>query len=307
MRRSVDLLPAVAAALMITACASAPPRSRPLPPAPGNVPDAIPRVEPRSAHGNPPFYDVNGRRYQVLARADGYSERGVASWYGPDFHGRNTSSGERYDMYGMTAAHRTLPIPCYARITNLANGRSVVVRINDRGPFVANRIVDLSYSAAMRLDIVRTGTAFVELRTLDAGTAAQEAAAASAPVPEIAMATPSAAMPVAGQPGSPPPLTLPVAAPVVAPVAAPDSTPPVAPAAALYIQVGAYADAGNAQRVLDRLQSAGIARVFSLGGTAPGRNLRRVRIGPITTVTEFDQLAARLAQLGFPEARLAND
>ena len=132
----------------------------------GTVPDAIPRAETRSTHGNPPFYDVNGQRYKVLASADNYVERGVASWYGPDFHGHNTSSGERYDMYGMTAAHKTLPIPCYARITNLSNGRTVVVRINDRGPFVGNRIVDLSYSAAVRLDIVRTGTAFVELRVV---------------------------------------------------------------------------------------------------------------------------------------------
>src|SRR5262249_13430114 len=97
-------------------------------------PDAVPRAEPRSAHGNPPFYDVLGQRYYVLAAADGYVERGVASWYGPTFHGGNTSSGEPYDMYAMTAAHKTLPLPCYARVTNLRNGKSVVVRINDRGP-----------------------------------------------------------------------------------------------------------------------------------------------------------------------------
>ena len=132
--------------MLLAACSSTPrhgnARIKSLPP-PGNVADAVPRAEPRSSHGNPPFYEVNGQRYAVLASADNYVERGVASWYGPDFHGHNTSSGERYDMYGMTAAHKTLPIPCYARITNLSNGRSVVVRINDRGPFVGNRIVDL--------------------------------------------------------------------------------------------------------------------------------------------------------------------
>ncbi len=110
-----------------------------------------------------------GKRYTVLASAEGYVERGVASWYGPNFHGALTSMGERYDMYGMTAAHKTLPIPAYARVTNLSNGRSVVVRINDRGPFVANRIIDLSYSAAAKLDMLRAGTTLVEVRTIVPG------------------------------------------------------------------------------------------------------------------------------------------
>ena len=246
-------------------------RSPPSPPASaGAVADATPRVEPRSAHGNQPFYDVNGRRYQVLASAEGYVERGVASWYGPDFHGHNTSSGEPYDMYAMTAAHRTLPLPCYARITNLSNGRSIVVRINDRGPFVANRIVDLSYSAALRLDVVRTGTALVELRTV--GPVADSGApVASAPAP------------------------------------APPFAPAQPPQPVLYIQVGAYADAGNAQRVLARLQGAGIAGAFTLASDSGGRRLQRIRVGPIVTVEQFDALAARLATLGFPDARLASD
>ncbi|MGN6453259.1 MAG: septal ring lytic transglycosylase RlpA family protein, partial [Steroidobacteraceae bacterium] len=145
---------------------AAPPAAPAPPPRADTVPDAVPRVEPRSAHGNPPFYDVLGRRYYVLATADGYLDRGVASWYGPTFHGGNTSSGESYDMYAMTAAHKTLPLPCYARVTNLRNGRSVVVRINDRGPFVANRLIDLSYSAAAKLDMIREGTTLVEVRAL---------------------------------------------------------------------------------------------------------------------------------------------
>jgi len=144
----------------------------PPPPPPNNVdaiPDAIPKLEPKSAHGNPPFYDTLGKRYYVLSSADGYVERGVASWYGPTFHGVNTSSGERYDMYGMTAAHKTLPLPTYARVTNLRNGRSVVVKINDRGPFVGNRLIDLSYTAASKLDMLHDGTAFVEVRALVPG------------------------------------------------------------------------------------------------------------------------------------------
>jgi rare lipoprotein A len=138
----------------------------------GSIPDAIPRVEPRSNRGNPVSYEVFGKRYFLLATSVGYKERGVASWYGPDFHARPTSSGEPYDMYAMTAAHKTLPIPAYARVTNLSNGRSVVVRINDRGPFVANRIIDLSYTAAHKLDMTRAGTAFVEVEVITPGTLA---------------------------------------------------------------------------------------------------------------------------------------
>src|SRR5438045_4219802 len=122
-----------------------------------------------------------GRRYFVLTAADGYLERGVASWYGPTFHGGNTSSGEPYDMYGMTAAHKTLPLPTYARVTNLRNGRSVVVRINDRGPFVANRLIDLSYTAAAKLDLVRDGTTLVEVRALTPGVPDQFTRSAQSP------------------------------------------------------------------------------------------------------------------------------
>lgn len=299
------LFAAALMALLLAACASAPRRPAPgspsTPPPQADVPDAVPRAEPRSAHGNPPFYDVNGRRYTILPSADNFLERGVASWYGPDFHGHNTSSGEIYDMYGMTAAHRTLPIPCYARVTNLSNGRSVIVRINDRGPFVANRIIDLSYSAATRLDIVRTGTAFVELRTLTASDARAET-----PPAQVAVATiMSPTAPTA-------PLTPVAPAVPIAPSAAPAADTATASAAqastvALYIQVGAYADPVNAQHVLDRLQASGIAHVYSLASSSGSRTLRRVRIGPIATVKEFDTLAARLSALGFPEARLAND
>jgi rare lipoprotein A len=157
------------------------------PPPPANIdqiPDAVPRIEPRSTRGNPVVYEVFGKRYFVLAAAEGYRERGVASWYGPTFHARPTSSGEPYDMYAMTAAHKTLPIPAYVRVTNLGNGRSVVVRVNDRGPFVDNRIIDLSYTAAHKLDMTRAGTAFVEVEVITPGTldaAAQGATPVSVP------------------------------------------------------------------------------------------------------------------------------
>jgi rare lipoprotein A len=238
--------------------AHAPPPAAPAPPAGvNNIPDVVPRVEPRSAHGNPPFYDVLGQRYYVLASADGYLERGVASWYGPTFHGGNTSSGEPYDMYGMTAAHKTLPLPCYARVTNLRNGRSIVVRINDRGPFVANRLIDLSYTAATRLDMLREGTTLVEVRALS--------------------------------PSVPDELTRSVAQP-----------PPV-----LYVQAGAFADQQNAQRLLARLQAAGLERAFIALPLQSGAHLYRVRLGPVESVAQFDELTARLAALGIPDARLA--
>jgi rare lipoprotein A len=133
------------------------------------IPDAIPKVEPRSKRGNPKFYEVLGKRYFVMPSGDGYVERGLASWYGPTFHGELTSMGESYDMYAMTAAHKTLPLPAYARVTNLSNGKSVVVRVNDRGPFVTNRIIDLSYTAAAKLDMLRDGTTLVEVRAISPG------------------------------------------------------------------------------------------------------------------------------------------
>jgi len=121
---------------------------------------------PRSKSGNPPFYEVYGKRYRVLDSGAGYKQRGVASWYGKKFHGRSTSSGETYNMYAMTAAHKTLPLPTNVRVTNLETGKSVILRVNDRGPFVKNRLIDLSYAAAKELDVVTHGTALVEVVAL---------------------------------------------------------------------------------------------------------------------------------------------
>jgi len=134
-----------------------------------DVPDAVPVHEPLSRYGNPPSYDVDGVTYHVLETSEGYEAEGIASWYGEEFQGRRTSSGEPYDMYGMTAAHRTLPIPTYVEVTNLENSRTVVVRVNDRGPFHPDRLIDLSYAAARKLGIVGAGTARVRVRALEAG------------------------------------------------------------------------------------------------------------------------------------------
>lgn len=142
------------------------------------TPRDTPRDEPRARNGNPPFYEVSGRRYVVLESSAGYVEQGVASWYGPDFHGKRTATGETYDMHGMTGAHPTLPLPAWVRVTNLQNGRSVEVRLNDRGPFSKNRIIDLSRAAAEGLDMIRTGTAMVEVRSLSSASAAPAPASA---------------------------------------------------------------------------------------------------------------------------------
>ncbi len=131
------------------------------------IPNAKPKVEPRSRYGNPASYKVFGVTYHVKHSANNYKERGIASWYGTKFHHRSTSSGEPYSMFKMTAAHKTLPIPCYARVTNLENGRRIIVKINDRGPFHANRIIDLSYVAAKKLDISSHGTGLVEVETIN--------------------------------------------------------------------------------------------------------------------------------------------
>jgi rare lipoprotein A len=323
--------------LLLAACAHAPPRPGPAPPpAPAapttvlprnapdvhQVPDAVPRDEPRSAFGNPPFYVVAGHRYVVLPSASGYVERGVASWYGTEFHGLRTSTGEPYDMFAMTAAHKTLPLPCYARVTNLSNGRSVVVRINDRGPFVANRIIDLSYSAATRLDMIRNGTAFVQVEvltpaapTLTASMPVSTSAAQAASV-GVSSVPPMSVAPMSAPPSSTPPSSTPSAgaAPVIAataetPAAAhapagPTVTP--APAGSFYIQVGAYSRPENAGAAVRKLRGAGIENVLTLAPDAR-QPLQRVRVGPIASVQQFDATIERLNALGFPNARLAQD
>lgn len=131
------------------------------------IKNPVPKDEPRSAGGNPSSYEVLGERYYVRKSSKGFSQRGIASWYGNKFHGNKTSNGEVYDMYAMTAAHKTLPLPTYVRVTNLNNDRSIIVRVNDRGPFAKGRIIDLSYVAAKKLDMIKTGTAPVEVVALD--------------------------------------------------------------------------------------------------------------------------------------------
>jgi rare lipoprotein A len=307
--RALALPLCAAVAIGMAACFSAPrrpespsPAAAPEPETPPaqSAPDVVPRIEPRSRNGNPPFYDVLGKRYFVLSSSVGYVERGVASWYGPGFHKIRTSTGEIYDMYGMSAAHKTLPLPAYVRVTNLQNGRSVVVRVNDRGPFVGNRIIDLSYTAASKLDMLRNGTAMVEVRSLDA---------APAPAPAPALETP---------------ITAADSAPAAAPLTASplESTSPAAPAApaapsaqvmqvaipaALFIQAGAFSDPKNAERLVEKLRGGGYGKIFVRDNEIAGRRMYRVRIGPVPSVAEFDRIVAALERVGVHDAHLALD
>jgi rare lipoprotein A len=136
---------------------------------PNRIDDAVPKEEPQVRAGNPPVYVINGKQYRTLKSHRDFKQAGYASWYGTKFHGRNTSNGEKYDMYAMTAAHKTLPIPCYVRVARQDNGKSIVVRVNDRGPFVDGRIIDLSYAAATKLGITLTGTAKVQIEAINVG------------------------------------------------------------------------------------------------------------------------------------------
>jgi rare lipoprotein A len=278
-------------------------------------PEVIPHIEPRARNGNPPFYDVFGKRYFVLSSSAGYWERGVASWYGPGFHKVRTSTGEPYDMYAMTAAHRTLPLPAYVRVTNLQNGRSVVVRVNDRGPFVGNRIIDLSYTAAAKLDMLRNGTALVEVRAIEAPAPLPVVTASSAPP------APAADPPASTEPPAPAALSAAGVLAAVVPAAAaaaPDAPRPTTPAASapaavapanltLFVQAGAFSNPANAERLAEKLRRGSYGRVFVRDDQIAGRRLYRVRIGPVPNVSQFDRVVAALEQAGISDAHLALD
>ncbi len=269
-----------------------------------SIPDAVPRAEPRSRRGNPPFYEVFGKRYYVLASSVGHVERGTASWYGPGFHSASTSMGEPYDMYAMTAAHKTLPLPAYAEVTNLRNGRKVVVRINDRGPFVGDRIIDLSYTAAAQLDMLLQGTAPVEVRVITPpGDIPDLLAKGDAPLNEARPSTarrearpllPANGGQISNVP-TPPPVTVVNAPSMKSTVAAP-----------MYIQAGVFADHENARRRVEVLLAAGL-ELASLEEIGDPRALHRVRVGPFASVEEFDLTMQRLRTLGITDARLLTD
>ena len=250
------------------------------------IPDAVPRTEPLHRFANRP-YVVFGRSYVPMTVREPYRARGVATWYGRRYHGQKTSSGEVYDMYAMTGAHPTLPIPSYVRVTNPANDRSVIVRINDRGPFIGERLIDLSYAAAFRLGYVQNGSATVEVEKLIPGVNWSPADS----VPPLAAAVPAPPGPreaaqarVAETIGEPATVALP---PEVSPQAG--SLGITAGAGGTFLQLGAFADRGNAEALLARLRpelGADAARAH----VHPARGLFRVHLGPYP-----DERSARAA------------
>lgn len=281
------------------------------------IPEPVVRNEPRSAIGNRD-YAVLGKRYQVRDRADGYVEEGLASFYGNKFHGRKTSNHEIYDMYAFSAAHRTLPLPCFVRVTNLANGKSVVVRVNDRGPFHSGRIIDLSYAAAAKLGFVRQGTARVEVRALRPGEERDDgrdddtrvAVRAPAPTPPAAPADPALSADeferwmqergirvATGTPADP------------GAASGSDPAPPAVVAAGpgdVLLQVGAYSARENADRARDRLSAGGLSPVRIDEGNVDGRPVWRLRLGPVPEA-QVQELSRRAADLGFAAAQIVRD
>jgi rare lipoprotein A len=232
-----------------------------------SVPDAVPRDEPRSRYGNPASYEVFGKRYYVMESSRGYHERGIASWYGTKFHGRRTSSGETYDMYTMTAAHKTLPLPTYVEVTNLENGKRTVLKVNDRGPFHDNRIIDLSYAAATKLGIVAKGTGLVEVRAITSPYHAGEKKSE----PQLRKVS-------TGQQGLP-----------------------------FYIQVGAFSELPNAENLRIKASVVGTELVKINQTAVAGKTLYRVRIGPLASVEKADQIVSQLAQIGIQDHQIVTD
>jgi rare lipoprotein A len=269
-------------AFALAACQSAPPREPPKAPTPQKpgayykddgpgenppanldaIAEAVPRLEPLNRFANRP-YTVFGVDYVPATTLRSYKERGIASWYGRKFHNQKTASGEPYDMYAMTAAHPTLPLPSYARVTSVATGRSVVVRVNDRGPFHPGRVIDLSYAAAYRIGIAQKGSGEVEVESIVPGDAPPLIAAAPLPPVAVGEAVPAAAMAVALEAGG------------------------------YAVQLGAFANNANAQNFVASLanQTAGLG-VEPKVRQADG--LFRVIVGPYPTRDEAKRSAERI-------------
>jgi len=386
------------------------------------LPEPVPKVEPRALYGNKTPYSVLGQTYNVLPTPRGYVERGIASFYGNKFHGYKTSSLEEYDMYQFSAAHKTLPLPSYARVTNLENGKSVIVRINDRGPFHENRIIDLSFAAAVKLGVWPKGTGLVEVRAIDPSEAnsdrgapyvntapkpapvtapvppqrpayaAAPPSARTAPTPDMATSSPSNAsrFATAGAVGTAPVIasgsrapsaaisapvgSVPVRAtpntgvqggsnqvastpagaaadgegndgpvPGMTGVSAAEALPPLpgqkagpAPSSSgtpsgngqtprlgtpaqgptiasvpgkptIYLQVGAFSDVANANRVADQLNKAGLGPVSVIETAVAGRSVRRVRVGPLADVDTADRVTDQISGMGLPRPSVAVD
>lgn len=227
-----------------------------------SIPDAIPRIEPlREANMRP--YVALGKPYQPMTTLGVYRKRGVASWYGRRYHGNQTASGEVYDMYAMTAAHPTLPLPSFVRVTNIKSGKSIVVRVNDRGPFLSDRIIDLSYTAAHKLDILSGGSGIVEVESILPG-----ANVAITQTKKI----PSTSAPIS----APAPVTL-------------------ASVEAIYLQLGAFGNANNAHNFLTHMQSE-LSWLGKNLGIAEQGGLFKIHAGPFSNLILAQQAANEITQ-----------
>lgn len=250
----------------------------PIPPDISHLVEPEPRDEPRARYGNRSPYTVLGKHYHVMEDATGYVARGISSWYGTKFHGRATSSLEPYDMYQFTAAHKTLPLPTHVRVTHLGNGRSVVVRVNDRGPFHEGRLIDLSYAAAVKIGMHIDGTAPVEIRVLKPGE--------TPPPPPAPMSREHAW--AAARSGVVPPASQPATMPS-----------PAAPVSGrVWLQVASFGEPANAQRLVERLESARVDRIDVQRAPVGGRTVYRVRVGPFDSVERSRSVSERLNGLG---------
>lgn len=283
----------LAALVSLYSCTQTPSRSVPVltPEQVARVPSPIPRDEPRSKYGNPANYEVFGVGYQVMDSARGYDQQGKASWYGPGFHGKLTSTREEYDMYAMTAAHKSLPLPCYVEVTNLLNGRQIVVRVNDRGPFVEGRIIDLSYVAAQKLDMVEAGTAHVRVRALTSPTRQVLNYEKLQGDPGLA----KGALHVEQQV----PQNV-----VVAPESSVIETPAVyqAPAASYYLQVGAFSEANNAYAFQAKLSQQTSHAVIVLADEYGA--LHRVQVGPLDNEAAAQRARQQFINLGYKQPKI---
>lgn len=235
-----------------------------VPPDLSGVTEPIPADEPKSKYGNPSSYTVLGQTYQVLPSAEDFKQRGIASWYGNKFHGKRTSSGEPYDMYKMTAAHKTLPIPVHVRVTNLDNGKSIIVRVNDRGPFVKDRIIDLSYAAAHKIGMANIGTARVEIETLTGSNIASSNVSTSG-------TSATSHRPTVGSAG----------------------------ADIYYVQIASFSREQGAQDVARQLTPLVGHPVVVQKGNADGNAVYRVRVGPLSKREYAETVQTYLSDKGY--------
>lgn len=242
------------------------------------IPDAVVRYEPRTQAGNRSPYKVAGKTYRVIKNPQDYRKRGKASWYGTKFHGRDTANGERYDMFAMTAASPELPIPSYVRVTNLANSLEVVVRVNDRGPFKAGRIIDLSYAAAKKLGYHNQGTADVEVAYLDNQSDEMKAQALSS----------------GDAKGNPTPQHY-------------DEVFSDFSPGRTWFQIGAYSSLQNADRVMDAIENSIDIGTVLFTSDLNTVSLYKVRVGPIRTKDEGFRIYRKLAGLGYETPKLIFD